>query len=286
MFGYIRPSKPWLRVYELEEYKGVYCSLCKDLGRRYGQLSRMTLSYDFAFLAMLHLALAEEEPSFEAQHCIIHPIKKNLCCLGGAPVSLCSDIAVLMVYYKLLDNIADSGFFASLPYRLSWPAAARLRKKAARRQPEADEIIRRCMERQRQLEQANTASVDLASEPTAEAMGGICALLSADAAQKRVLERFGYFLGRYIYLIDALDDLEEDAASHGYNPFLLRDGEHSPQVLRENARGSLYLTIAELAKCYELLTLRRFKPVLDNILYLGMKEVTQQILQKKENPHD
>ena len=106
-----------------------------------------------------------------------------------------------------------------------------------------------------------------------------------------MLERFGYLLGRYVYLCDALDDLEEDLKNHSYNAFLLRDKitRADPEDLarvRENAKGSLFLTIGELIKAYELLELHRYKPILDNVIQLGLHDTVLRILlPKKETEH-
>lgn len=98
--------------------------------------------------------------------------------------------------------------------------------------------------------------------------------------QKRVAERLGYLMGRYVYLCDALDDLEDDREKGNYNPFLADQSAGPEQV--ENAIGTLYLTIAEAAKTFELLELKRFEPILANILYQGMKETVDSIVSKKE----
>ena len=91
---------------------------------------------------------------------------------------------------------------------------------------------------------------------------------------------------RYVYLIDALDDLEEDLERGGYNPFVLRDrlepGDREGIArVRQGARGTLYLTIGEAGKTYNLLQVRRFGPILENIMFMGLKASVDQLLDWK-----
>lgn len=78
LFGYIRPFKPYMRYSEYQVYGGFYCGLCKNLGENYGQLYRMMLSYDFAFLGILSNSYNTDPLYFEPQRCIVHPLKKAL----------------------------------------------------------------------------------------------------------------------------------------------------------------------------------------------------------------
>ena len=132
------------------------------------------------------------------------------------------------------------------------------------------------MARQGRLEKEGCPLVDEAAEPTAMSLAAMFRQLSPREGQRRVLDRLGYLMGRYVYLIDALDDLEEDLERGGYNPFAAREGLTAPDpqriaAIREDARGSLYLTIGEIGHTYNLLETKRFGPILENILFLGLK---------------
>ena len=106
MFGYIKPFKAELKVKEWEAYQGIYCGLCKQLAQRYGLFARMTLNYDFVFLAMMDMALREQRIHFCQCNCITHPFKKRTCCQSNQSLELCCDIAMLFVgffgYYPIL----------------------------------------------------------------------------------------------------------------------------------------------------------------------------------------
>lgn len=288
VFGYIKPFKPELKICEFEAYKAVYCGLCGQMGASFGPLARAALSYDFTFLSMLHMALSSDIPGVRQGRCHVNPLKKTPCAEESESLRLGADMAAIMLYYKLLDNIEDSGFWGKIVWSLPRPFVAAARKKAAKKRPEGDRLIAHSMARQAEVEAANSNSLDAASEPTAEAMSGLFAMLSHDEKQRRILERFGYLLGRYVYLCDALDDLESDLKSGGYNPLVLRYNLTLPDTqalntARQTARESLYMTIGEAARAFDFLELSCFQPVLENIVALGLRASVDEII-KKPNP--
>lgn len=283
MFGYVRVYQPELKMGEFEQYRGVYCALCKQLGKRYGFFARMTLSYDFTFLALFRMALDDGCVGFRKGRCVFNPLKKRMCCCDNSHLHDAADAATLMVYYKLKDNIADSGFFPALPARLLLPFAALARRKALKRQPELDRIVAGCMEQQTELERAGTDSIDLAAEPSAKMLAFLAQLTADDDRERMVLERFGYCLGRWIYLIDAVDDLPGDLDKGRYNPYIyslqLKKGETERiEKAQKYAILTLNACLAECIASYNLLEIRRFDGILRNILELGMPEAHKRVL--------
>ena len=155
-------------------------------------------------------------------------------------------------------------------------------RKARQKDEEYDRSVSDMVQAQ-QFVESQKAGPDPAAEPTARYLSLTCEALSNDPSQKRVLSRFGYLLGRYVYLSDALDDLEKDEKKNRFNPFLqshsvceLKSLSYSPAV------ESLYGTIAELEKAFALLKLNDWQPILENIIYFGLKQSLQNILHKKE----
>ena len=139
------------------------------------------------------------------------------------------------------------------------------------------------MQKQADLERERVASVDAAAEPTAELLSFLFTLDVSEERQRRVLERLGYCMGRWIYLIDAADDLEKDRKSGNYNPFLLATDETDIAVLRERAGASLNGSLAECKAAYELLTIRRFDGILRNVLDFGMAAVWETVKKGEKN---
>lgn len=286
MFGYIRPVQPQLRVCELEAYRAVYCGLCRQLGRSFGPLARLTLNYDFTFLSLVAMAVGEGDPSINPGRCMLNPLKKTLICGENPQLAAAADLAVLVLAHKVKDDRQDEGLVKRAGAAAGWLALSRAYGQAAGRQPQAAAVLEEAMEEQAALEKAGCPSVDQAAEPTARSLGAMFETLSQDEGQRRVLARLGYLVGRYVYLIDALDDLEEDLERGGYNPFVLRDrlepGDREGIArVRQGARGTLYLTIGEAGKTYNLLQVRRFGPILENIMFMGLKASVDQLLDWK-----
>lgn len=277
MFGYVKVYQPELKMGEFEHYRGVYCALCRRLGKRYGLFAQWSLSYDFTFLALLRLALADGCAGFQKKRCPYNPFKKRTCCCDTQQLDAAADAAVLLTYHKLRDTIADGGFFKRLGARLLLPFAANDRRRCRKRHPDWDEAVAACMQKQADLEREKVASTDAAAEPTAELLSFLFSLDAKDEKQCRVLQRLGYCMGRWVYLIDAADDLDKDRQSGNYNPFLLSAPDADLTVLRERAGASLNGSLAECQAAYELLNVRRFDGILRNVLNFGMPAVWEQV---------
>ena len=272
MFGYIRIAKPELKVKEYEMYKAVYCSLCRSLGKSYGILSRFTLSYDFTFLALLNMALSDSCDPVERKRCAFNPLKKCNYCKGDYGLKMPSAAAMVMLYYKIKDNIADEKGFKKLGFILLSPVFSNAHKKAAAQYPEIEDIVSRYISSQSALEADNCRELDRAADPTAKALSELLMLCSEDSVQKRVLERLGYCLGRYIYILDAACDLPSDIKSGSYNVFKYEAEGNPVDYAKKRAVPQLYFSSNEAAKAFELLNIKKYKSILGNIIYLGLED--------------
>ncbi len=274
MFGYIRAEKSELKIKEYEIYKAVYCSLCKKLGKSYGVISRFTLSYDFTFLALLNTSLKGGCVNIERKRCAFNPLKKCNYCKDDDFLEMPSAAAMIMTYYKILDNIADEKGFKKFLYLCLKPIFKSANKKAAKKYPEIEKIVVDYISKQNALEKENCNEVDNAADPTAKALSQILMLCSENASQKRILERLGYCLGRYIYLMDAFCDLKEDIKKGSYNVLKTKEN------LNEYIEGQIYFCINESTKAFELLEIKKFKTILGNIVYLGLEETFKKEIAK------
>ena len=275
MFGYIRAAKPELKMREYEIYRGVYCSLCKRLGKSYGFLSRLTLSYDFTFLALLDISLKDGCTSFKPGRCAFNPAKRCNYLKDTAQLDFSASAAIITLYYKIVDDIADEKGFKKLAAIMLKPIFSGAHKKAVRAYPEIENYVAGYMQSQKALEQENCKSVDKAAEPTAKVMADILSALSDDAGNKRALERLGYCLGRYIYLLDAACDLKDDIKTGSYNVLKSIDGD-----IKEYISKQLYISINEAAKAFELIDIKKHKPILGNIIYSGLEQTFKKELNK------
>ena len=285
MFGYVKPFKPHMRICEFETYNAVYCGLCKKLGKNYGLMARMTLSYDFTFLGLMELSLNDNETEIEAQCCIAHPFKKRACLKSTDGLDYTASAASILIYNKIKDDVADNKYFAKL---ISWffkLFATKAYKKASSKYPELSKYISEQMKIQNKLEKENCKSIDRASEPSSNMLAEIASGLSKNVNEKRILHRFGYLLGRYIYIVDAFDDIEKDFNSRGFNPLIVGDSAiHNLNMneIQKKTEDSINFTLGALADAYVQLELKQFKPITDNIVYMGLKNTFYELIKKKE----
>lgn len=270
MFGYIRACKPEMRIKEYELYKAVYCSLCKELGKSYGIFARFTLSYDFTFLAILSMALNNHTCGLTQKVCTCNPLKKCTYLEDLSELKLPSAAAMILIYYKLLDNIEDEKGIKRIGYKIAKPLFLSAYKKAAKDFPDIDRIAREYIEGQRKIESDDNSDIDIAAEPTAICMAEMFKTLSDDKMTQRCLDRVGYSIGRYIYILDAAVDLKEDIKLNRYNPLKAYAGDED--LVKDFIAPQLNICIAEAAKAYELIDIKKFKNVLDNLIYLGLQD--------------
>jgi hypothetical protein len=271
LFGYIRPLESELRVRELDTYKAAYCGLCRSLAKHYGPLARWLVSYDLTFYAILYAGLSSTPPEIALHRCPYHPLKQKPHLERCSGIDVSCDLTVLLMQGKCIDNIYDSSFLFSLLWNipnamLKYPA-----HQAALRNADAAEVISVWGERQRAIEKENVG-FDEACDPTATAMALIFSAISKDEKQQRILHRFGYMIGRYIYLCDAIEDLPKDAKHHRFNPLLLRpfDKEHLAALANS--------TLAQAFSSFALLNTDYFSALLENIVYLGLPSKINSII--------
>ena len=270
MFGYVRPWRDELKVRENRDYEALYCGVCHALGKRHGFTARMFLNYDFTFLAML-LDGAKPEPA--SRRCPARLWCRKKSCVLSAGVDAAADAGTILSYWKLRDTVADSGFWKGLPARLLPRLLGRGYRKAAAARPDFDGAVRQCLRELQELEGERCPSIDRTADTFARLLTA-AAPPSGDRARDRAMEQLLYHIGRWIYLVDAWDDLEEDRRIGAYNPILIRfDGrpEEGRETMRTTLRHSLNLARSAMA----LLELGHWQGTVENILYLGLPAVEE-----------
>ena len=280
MFGYLQIQKSELLVREYDAYKAVYCGLCKQMGKDYSFLMRMTLSYDCTFYAMLLMSLKSSCKGFKDGRCTCNPLKKCKYAIDSDDAfHKAAAFSVVSVYYKVIDDIKDSGFFKSLLLKVLKPFFSHNRKKAIKRYPDFDEIVSEMMVLQNEAENDTDVNVDKAAHPTAKMLAEVFSLESDDDMQKRIFYEFGYHLGRWIYLLDAVDDLEKDIKKNNFNPFY--DNETKTKRDIQSIIFTLNQSLARAYDAYHLLDyLKDFKEILDNMILKGFPTVQNRITDK------
>ncbi len=270
MFGYVYINKPELKIKDYEAYRGVYCSLCKALGKNYSVFARFILNYDCTFLSLLLMARSNECCGFKSGRCPFNPAKKcNYTINADEALNKGAALSVITSYYKLLDSIADGGFFKKIGCTLVRPFFSSWHKKAKNNFPQYEDIVKEIYLAQLKCEKSENPCLDMAAEPTAKMLESVMKIEALNATEEKVFSQFGYHLGRWIYLMDAAADLEEDSKSGNFNPFLLKFGTQN-RFDRKEADSIISQSYYLLTKAYELIDKKRFNDILDNIIYSGL----------------
>lgn len=272
MFGYIRVDPDRLSPDELKSYEAAYCGVCRSMGERYGQFPRLFLNYDFALLAML-LAPAGAKPVTGCQGCPAHPIQGRACCEKGLWLETAAGESVILTWWKLKDSVRDNGFFVGLPARLLSFCLSPGYRKARNDYPKFDALAARQLEELGKLEREGCASIDRVAHCFASLLAA-AAPVTGISERDRTMGQVLYHVGRWIYLIDAVDDLAEDRQRGSYNPVLARFpqwSEEDKQYLRQMMDNSLSLAGA----AFQLLEANAWHSVVENILYSGLPGVEE-----------
>lgn len=283
MFGYVRAVPAALSQEDRRRYEGIYCGLCRTLGERYGWTARMTLNYDFVFLALL-LAPPEEEGDFACMACPAKPWVKKPCWRMGEALALAADESVILTWWKLRDEVRDSGLFRRLASRGACLLLRRHYRRAAALRPAFDALVRDCLEELHGIEREGLPSLDRPADTFARILQGAAAQLEP-AARGSAIGQILYHVGRWIYLTDAFDDLEEDRARGNYNPLLLRYGPQAREE-QEALRETLHASLGLADTAYALLDWGAWESLLGHILRTGLPVVEQAVFSgtwKKRN---
>lgn len=278
MFGYVTAQEPELKVKEFHKYRGYYCGLCQQLKKSYGHLGQLTLTYDMTFLIMVLTSLYEIEPTARRGICKVHPVKKQLF-LNNEFTEYAADMNLILAYYHLVDDWKDERKASGL---LGSKVLKRRVKKAIRKYPRQSQVIQKELEQLSSYEREGSTKID---EP-AGCFGRLMAelfLYKEDLWEDR-LRRMGFFLGKYIYIMDAYDDLEEDIKEENYNPLKKLYKEAKDQAeYEEKCHNMLCMMLGEAAAAFEELPLLIDVDILRNILYDGVWKRYRKIQQNQED---
>ena len=260
MFGTMTVCSAGLTEEQLARYRAVYCGLCRTLGERSGQASRLTLNYDMTFLCLLLTSLYEPEEACSEGKCIAHPGQQRGY-VKSEIINYCADMNIALSYLNLLDNWQDDSSV------LSAAAAAALKreyKKIRLRYPGQCENMEKRIKELSELEKSGAADADSASACFGSLLAPIFAVY--DDYWHDALYALGYSLGRFIYLMDACLDLERDTAKNSYNPFRRYYGLDNAELFSD----ILKMHLADAVSAFDYLPLVKDADIMKNILCMGV----------------
>lgn len=273
MFGYVNVDKEKIDMRDYNVYRAVYCGVCVSCGKNLSFPARFGLSYDTAFLALV-LSSLEDTLKVLPCRCIAHPKKRRPIVADSRAVDYAACIGAMLSYLKFDDDRRDDG--GILP-RAGMAVFKNACRKAKEQYPKAYEDIVSGLSALSKLEKENCQNADLAADAFAQLLASCAAPDFIDNKLKKPLYWLGYYLGRWIYLADALNDLERDIKSGSYNPYKSRFKTRAEA--KEALSPSLTLTLESISLATELLPFKRNKAIIDNIIYYGLPKKQKSILE-------
>ncbi|MBR6642665.1 MAG: hypothetical protein IKL28_03275 [Lachnospiraceae bacterium] len=273
MFGYVTVNKEELKIKEWNRYHAYYCGLCHSLKEVAGTKARLTVSYDMTFLTLLLDDLYDCEKQEGECRCVVHPVKKHGYCKSPASV-YAAKMNLLLCYDNLMDDWMDEKNAASA---LAAATLRRARMRIAKEYPRQAKAVEQYIEKIHACEEKREPNLDVAAGFTGEMLGELFCW-KEDEWQKD-LRGMGFYLGKFIYLMDAYEDMEKDKKKGNYNPFLLSRGMQKNEELAEQC---LTMMAAGAAEYFERLPLVENLEILRNILYAGIWGKYEKIKAKRE----
>ncbi len=285
MFGYVIPDKMNMFMKDYYNYKAYYCGLCKRIGIDCGQLMRISTNYDMVFFDMFCHAVMEVSPKYHDEHCILSPKKKTVV-KGDELTDKVVDINTLLMYYKLLDDKLDSkkaDIAKSLARSL---VVSGKYKKAKKNFPELDNLFASEYERLRDMEKQGTFSIDMLADPFANMLSQSVKSVLGDKCSSDIENMF-YYLGKWVYIIDAVDDVEKDFKNKEFNPFFVGyNYQNQDKFFEDKGKELEFLLMSSynaIKNAYKNIELKFNEGAITNILWYGILMRTQDVLGRKGN---
>lgn len=272
MFGYVVVNKPELKFREFDVYQSYYCGLCKTLKEKYGNLARISLNFDLNFISILLSGLYEPETTIKESRCVIHPVHKHTL-RHNECVDYAAKMTIVLTYFKCEDDWLDER-------KLSKQAYKKLLKKSylaiKDEYPQKITKIESCLHKINDYEKQGITNLDEISKCFGEVMGEICAYKNDEWRDE--LYEFGFYLGKFIYFIDAYEDIEDDLKKGTYNPFKEL---YKTDLFEDKCKDVLELMISEATLAFERLPIIENAAIIRNILYGGVWTKYELVKQKR-----
>lgn len=261
MFGYIAINKDELKIKDYNLYRSFYCGLCRHLKEDFGVTGQLSLSYDMTFVILLLTALYEEDTTKNTCKCIAHPFEKHPVS-RNCFTSYAADMNLILTYYKCLDDWADEKKAGRKLYASTLKSKM---KRLEKKYPRKIKIISDNLQSITEYEQNGETDLDTVSGYFGNIMATIFSCKEDEWSQ--TLQEMGFFFGKFIYLMDAYEDLADDKKKGTYNPFISLSKEPD---FEDKVIGILTMMMANCCRAFERLPILSYTDILRNILYSGV----------------
>lgn len=262
IFGYVVANKDDLRFREFDEYRGYYCGLCQALHKHFGIMGQLSLTYDMTFLLMLLTSLYEPVDNRKEKYCVVHPVKKQHC-ISNQYTQYAADMTILLSIYKCHDDWKDE---KNVLKKIYGDILRNKTKKQRDKYQKKEEILKENLKLLSKAESEKERDIDVVAGYFGNILAEIFAVNEDEWSDN--LRKIGYYLGKYIYILDAYDDLEEDIKKARYNPFV--ETECKEDDFDHLVKEMLTAMVVECAREFEKLPLLQNVEILRNILYSGI----------------
>ena len=282
MFGYVKTDIPNMYVKDTVLYKAMYCGLCKGIGKCCGNKGRLVLNYDLTFLSVLLHNLCDLDVKITRQRCIIHHIRKRPVAIPDSLTDRIAALNVILAYHKLNDDVVDNNkgrakrsFFKSCY------------KKAKKHEPNLDSIVKNRYDELLKYEKMGCNSVDMSADPFGNMMKEVVRELIGEEKFTEQVGELAYNLGKWIYLIDALDDFDKDIKGNNFNVFVNAYNDVADKkTLIQLKQSELIFIFGTLLNDIERLSKElKYKfnhDLTDNVFIFGLKMETKRIMENKK----
>lgn len=261
MFGYVMINKSEMKFKEYDIYHSYYCGLCVTLKEKYGYHTQITLNNDLTFVAMMLSSLYEPNTTTKMSTCIMHPLHKYLKRFNEC-VDYAAKMTIVLTYFKCQDDWLDEKKMTSHAYmKLLKKSFIKIKQEY----PQKVENIENCLEQIHIYENEKSTNLDEISKYSGQMMGEICAY--QDDEWHDELYEFGFYLGKFIYFMDAYDDIENDIKKGCYNPFM---NFYHESDFEERSFAILEMMISKATTAFECLPIVENVEIMRNILYSGV----------------
>ena len=263
MFGYININQKIMTEENRKAYQAYYCGLCQKLKTNCGTKGQMLLSYDLTFLIVLLTGLYELENTETEFTCPLHPTKKRTAYINEA-TEYAADMNLILAYQNLLDDWKDEKSYTKKAFvKILDKDYTRIVSKYPRQVRALEEFMRKTAEAEKNKE----TNLDLVAGLTGEMLGEIMCWREDEWQEE--MRTLGFYMGKFIYLMDAYEDYEADQKKNCYNPLVYMEKENDQEF---DTFCKLLLTsmMSECAKSFERLPILLHADILRNILYSGV----------------
>ena len=283
MFGYVLPDKPNMFMKDYALYRAFYCGLCKSIGKKCSEVMRFTTNYDITFLNVLYHAIFDQDVVIKEETCVLGPFKKKPIVQDDELTQIIIDVNNILGHYKCVDDIKDNK--SASKWMFDKMILKKHYKRAKVNLEVIDKLVSNGYEKLRELEKKECKSVDIVADPFANIMKGIAKELFKDKYNDSIGDMM-YALGKWVYVVDAIDDIDDDYNGKKFNLFLFDYEYIDKKTFLIEKHDDLEFI---LKNCYKTivdnfnnLKVKKYEGVLTNILWYGIKAKTEEILSRSE----